>query len=246
MIIVLGPQDSNVRWQREKFDDATREKHILHMINNCERLESGQSPIPNPYLAANQPAAPGQPKPAEAEKPQAGPPKANPLLDLLGPEFYNLIKNRLVYKIKIKNVRIYYEDTELMSREHGANTKDKNFSLDIILNDVVLDSTNINMYLDEHGNFKDWVNISKLSKNLYGKMQPEWVYLANTLRHFAVEIYVGNEVILPPQIRTAIELDLKTIDPKLREEKMQGHIRYFSNINDKRDGTKMKIFQIDE
>jgi hypothetical protein len=246
LIIVLGPQDSNIQWEREKFDADTREKHILHMINNVERLDSGQSPIPNPYLTVNQPAAPDQPKPAAEQKATAGPPKPNPILDLLGPEFYNLIKNRLVYKIKIKNVRIYYEDTQLMEREHGVNTKDKNFSLDIILNDVVLDSTKIDNHLDEQGNFKDWVNISKLSKNLYGKNVPEWVYLANTLRHFAVEIYVGNEVILPPQVRTAIELDLKIKDPKVRQEKMQGHIRYFGNINDKRDGTKMKIFQIDE
>ena len=83
-----------------------------------------------------------QPKPDEDGKP-----KKSPLLDsnILGSEFYNLIRNRFDYKIKIKNVRVFYEDSNNFGRERPTDANDT-FTFELVLNDIVLNSEDIKDY----------------------------------------------------------------------------------------------------
>lgn len=74
--------------------------------------------------------------------------------NLLGSEFFEIIKNRLAFKIKIRNVRIFYEDTESLRKANMQthnNSGMNNFCWNIALNDIVFNSEDIRDHLDNEG-----------------------------------------------------------------------------------------------
>ena len=241
LIIVQRSKSENVKFEREKYDEAAKEKHVLHMLKNKANLESKKGLVKNPLVDY---APMALPTPIANKIKSEGKPQKNPLIDanILGSEFYKILKNRLDYKIKIKNIRIFLECEQHV--DSTGKKDDDHCTFEFVMNDVVLNSENINDYLDQEGNFKSWVNIKKLNENLHGG-QGDLLYLATSLRHVALETYIGTQNILPEQKIKDIKNDLTNANEKQRETKLAQHIKYFSEINSRGQGTNLKIFQLD-
>lgn len=242
LIVVLGPEADNVKWERGDYSPEEKEAHITHMMENYRRLQAGQALKENPIIAKEEAAR------KKKEEEQA---KKNPQVDdnaskadgpnILGPELFELITGRLEFKIKIKNLRIYYEDNETMHQKDGGCLS---FSLGLVLNDLVVQNDDIANYIQPNGDFKNLLNVTQFKETLYEAHATSQLYYILALRYFGFEFYIGKDQILPKDLMSDGTGDLK--QDYYKGINTKEFVKYFYEVSERRRGNNYKIFQTND
>lgn len=157
LILVMSPDASKgTSFADKKFDKDLKEQVWLHMAQNYMALRSGQN-MTKLNLAQWAPEAliedyQKREKEALAAFSENGPLQEVPTsattavqsnkANLMGPELFGIITGRLDFNIKIKNIRIYYEDSDRLNRSFGRDNSHISFCFNIT--EVTLQTVSMN------------------------------------------------------------------------------------------------------
>ena len=246
LIVVLAPDPTkSMRFSQKSLNDPTlKESVIKHMIENFKALisKSPLKPFTNIDQIPKEVVTSLKERKEEAEVPFKERGKQNfkknslnqfiedPKANLMGPEFFEIITGRLKFNIRIKNIRIYYEDDQTLTFE--STGKKSCFSFCFNITEMRLNTQEILDYCDQKGNFKDLFNI----KNLMDTLSPttKLIYLNKFIQRASLEVYLGQINILP----STVDSDMKSMDPSY-------FVDYFHRLNSRRRGVLIELFAID-
>lgn len=243
LILVISPDPTKGQSADSRFFETTmKEELLMHMVKNFENIRTG-APLDS---IQNLPSVPKevidgiQKRETEHRTPfhEKGPLEIKPetlvpdvkqeKLNFMGPEVFALITGRLDFNIRIRNVRLYYEDSKTLV---GLNGIPKTFSFCLNITGFTLNTKDI--YSQVVGdNFKDLFNL----KNLLDTLSPstKLIYLNTVIERLKLEVYLGSNPILP-----------QTIDQDLKVNPPSYYVDYFYRINASRQGDHLDLFVMD-
>lgn len=146
LILVLSPDASKgTNFENKKLDKDIREQVWTHMIQNYQAMKDGREMtrlnkakwVPSEMAQKFEDSEKDSLK-AFSEKGPLEPPQESQTTatqtskpNLMGPELFGMITGRLEFNIKIKNIRIYYEDSDKLNRTFGKDNSHISFCLNI-------------------------------------------------------------------------------------------------------------------
>jgi hypothetical protein len=147
LILVVGPDASKgTNSHNRLFEQDLKEEVWMHLIGNYERLKTGQEMIkldkakwvPD-SLRAEYDKREKESINAFSEKGPVQKPSSNAQTtavetkqpNLMGPELFGIITGRLKFNINIRNIRLYYEDSDNLNRSYGKGSSHISFCVNI-------------------------------------------------------------------------------------------------------------------
>ena len=112
-------------------------------------------------------------------------------VNILGPELYELVFGRLSFKIRLSNIKIYFENDNRVPR--GINSVDQPFSILLHLRGFSFNSEDIQNFIKKDGQFKDLVHIEKLINTLPNSNSTKILYFLLKIARISVHFYSGVE-----------------------------------------------------
>lgn len=243
LILVISPDPTKGQSADSRFFESTmKEELLMHMVKNFENIRTGASldsiqnlpSVPKDVIDGiqkreNEHRTPFFEKgPLEVKPETLVPDVKQEKLNFMGPEVFALITGRLDFNIRIRNVRLYYEDSKTLV---GLNGIPKTFSFCLNITGFTLNTKDI--YSQVVGdNFKDLFNL----KNLLDTLSPstKLIYLNTVIERLKLEVYLGSNPILP-----------QTIDQDLKVNPPSYYVDYFYRINASRQGDHLDLFVMD-
>jgi len=244
LILVVSPDPKGgAQFENKAFQNEAKSQLLMHMINNFEAMRNGTAMKPiqkydklpkelQEKIKLNE----ENHKVPFSEKGEVNVVKdknnntveeAKP--NFMGPELMGIITGRMNFDIKIKNIRFYYEDNSTIT---GRASTSSYFSFCLNISDLTITTLDVPSKCDAQGNFKDLFNLKNLMSTLSGTT--ELIYLNLFIQRITLEIYMGNNQILP----ATLDQDLNTKEPAY-------FVDYFQKLNSRRTGSYVDLFILD-
>lgn len=243
LILVVSPDPTKGQTADSRFFESTmKEELLMHMVKNFENIRTGTplvsiqhlQSIPKEIVDGIQKRELEHRTPFHEKGPlEVKPETLVPVLqeekpNFMGPEIFALITGRLDFNIRIRNVRLYYEDNTTLV---GLNGIPKTFSFCLNITGFTLNTKDVRSQMMGE-NFKDLFNLTNLMDTL--SPSTKLIYLNTVIERLKVEVYLGSNPILPP-----------TIDKDLTVNPPSYYVDYFYRINTSRQGDHLDLFVMD-
>lgn len=147
LILVVSPDASaSSQYQQRAFEHDLKEEIWLHLIKNFELQQSGGKMVKfektkwmtdkmaDEYDKQEKDSINAFAEKGPVQKPPTGSQTTaveSKKMNIMGPELFGIITGRLKFNINIRNIRLYYEDSDNLTRSYGKGSSHISFCLNI-------------------------------------------------------------------------------------------------------------------